>query len=782
MTTAVQAFFKRIFILFMVVLLLINASSNAFAVSDLIIEADNILTPPENSVSSGTGNYTYSAPNGGDFLIRNAVGVISITDNVPTILFDNYSVTFPTFDYYRIVDTSGNTRFYQADVLKNPTQTNNFAYIGLYVEDGPTYSIHVQYIISVDNAMYNITAPLTQEQFMCFSEVSTDLCLGTDEVSQRLKMSGRASSRGVLEGYDYSEAEYENNASNQSSATTYALNSISENVYDSYTNSDGIINSYSNDYFGEYYLDDNYTITDDPIVTIVPKSLCFTLGEHIYIGKEYGFFIRVFVDTINPNDYAADIMVFDIIHTTPNFTTNETGAAKIKPLFQYRYRAAEPDSFASDVDPSLSRVVIPHLHYDYAEYFLKNVGVKFTLDNPTALNPGDSGYDPLQDNGAFMIQTRVNVSGVGAKKKNNSFVADTVLFTLGFVPIVGPAISVGSYVYGLYNGFGNNNYFYTRAETIENNELNISTLKTNSTDQIAAYGNLIKSQSITLDSDNDSPRLIHVGGGYVEIKYVIARKSGSSYNKIRITTSISVSVVEDNTSLLLGQEIGDIVDYGRATGTYETGSYKRLDNISLNGGTSATIPSNNQTNIIRIIPRVSGSYTLTTYGSYGDPNFRITNATTGATSILADDDIDGANNRNATLTVNLVAGNIYYLEAFRYGTPYTYTLRMGYTLQTTLSLTVDTPYSFTTTSDSYRIIKFTPSSSGNYSISTSRITGDPQLFLFSSTGALLDSDDDSGGSLNSLIEQYLIGGVTYYIAAQGFSGNAATFSITVTKQ
>jgi hypothetical protein len=424
--------------------------------------------------------------------------------------------------------------------------------------------------------------------------------------------------------------------------------------------------------------------------------------------------------------------------------------------------------------------VFPHSHYDYAEYFLKDVGFRFTVDNPTALNPGDDGYVASEDDGAFMIQTRVNVSGVGLKKKNGSFIADTAMFVLGFVPKLGTALSVLSYVHDLNEGFGNGNYFDYWPVQERNNEYNINTYKTNSTDQIAEYGNLAKSQSIKLTSSKDNPRLIHVGGGYVEAKYVIARKSGSTYNEIRVVTSISFDVVEDNTWVIGDVNGGDLEHYGRGTGTYETGAYKRLNDISLNGGSTAIIPANSQINVIKIVPKVSGTYKLISLSNNGDPNFCITNATAGTDAVFATDDIDGANNRNAMLTLDLVAGNVYYLGAFRYGTPSAYIIRIGYNPTATESLTLDTPCYVSIPSNTYQMLEFTPDTSGYYTISTSRTSGDPQLFLFSDEGALLLSDDDSGGGLNAMIEHNLTAGTTYYVAIQEYNGNSATFSITIT--
>lgn len=779
MKAKLQRLFKRIFAFLLVMLISIDVPITVSANSNLLdvdTAASSSLAELENAALSGEGSYSYTAPDEGRFWVVSVSGTINITNGTPVIQFAEYTVAFPTFDYYKIVDPSGNVRFYQADVAKNPTQTSNFSYIAIYIEEGPRYSIHVHYSIEAENKLYNIVASLTDDQFLYFTQLSTELCLGTDIVSQRLKSSARVYTHGTFENCDNSELDYVNSESNNTVMPT-ALNPISENAYDEYTNSDGTIHSYVSDGFGDYRLDeDDWIITDDPIVDIIPKELCFILGEHIYVGKEYGFFIRVVVDSYKPADYAVDILIFDFSYTNPSFPTDNTGIVRVEPLFQFTYRASTGGWF--DMDPALSCVVFPHTQYDYAEYYLKDVGFKVTLDNPTILNPGDNGYDPYADDGAFIIQTRINASGVGLKKKDGNFSEDTALFTLGFVPYVGTGLSILSYVHDVYNGFGNGNYFYTAEETTINNEANIETEETNSTDQINAHGNLVKSKSVALLSNEEKPRLIHVGGGYVETRYVVARKSGSTYNKIRVTTSISVSVVEDNTSVFLGIQSGEVVNYGRGTGTYETSAYKRLDNITVNGSAYLTVPANSQTNVIKLTPRVSGSYKIYTSGYNGDPNFRITNASKGTSAVSATDDINGANDRNAVLTINLIGGDIYYLEAFRYGAPYSYTLRIGYNPTSTRVLSANTPYSVTTTSDSFQMLKFTPSISGNYKISTNKTSGDPQLFLFNATGLLLGSDDDSGGNRNALLECYLVGGTTYYIAVQGYNGNPAVFSVT----
>lgn len=182
-------------------------------------------------------------------------------------------------------------------------------------------------------------------------------------MSQRLKAAAKVYRNGAYEESD-----------NQQSFTKpkRALSTIRSGAYDSYTNADGIIHNYVSQYFDNNKISEDI-VTDDPIVRIIPKELCFILGEHFYIGKEYGFFIKVVQDRLIPTDYAADVLVFDIQHTVPSFPSNVTGATKIRPLFQYRYRASDKEKGGvwTGVDPNLTKIVVAHVEYDYAEYYIQ---------------------------------------------------------------------------------------------------------------------------------------------------------------------------------------------------------------------------------------------------------------------------------------------------------------------------------------------------------------------------------------------------------------------------
>lgn len=725
-------------------------------------------------------NYHYTKTKEPEFLIKDVDGSISIKENV-VISFEGTSIILPNFNYYRILDMNNETRFYQADTIVENETYGAFVYIGIFLPsievNEDHYVMYLQYGVEETLTLNNIKILLSELEFSYFASMAEPFVLGNDDLSERLKVSGKAYQNGAYE---------EKVAKEVPVMQPMAMNNIEPNSYDSYTNSNGIILDYVNTYFGKHELRDG-TYTDDSIVQIVPKDLCFIPGEHFYVGKEYGFFIKVMTDHMSQWDYAVDIFVFDIQNVIPFFPSNPTGSTRITPLFQYRYKAADKDRRGGDwtnFDSNLTRIVFRHLEYDYAEYFMNDIGFRHSLINPTLLNPGDEGYNANADDGAFIIQTRYNSGGVGLKRKGGSFSNDTIIFGLGFVPYVSAAVNIYSYVYNLYEGFGSKEaYFYKEEISISDNEVNIDTYETNNTDQITVRKALIKSMTSTQKADIDKPRLIHVGGGYAECKYVVARASNSTYNKIQVVTSISANILEDNTSrfwLFGWREEGEVVNYGRATGTYYASNYQRMNDVKVSGQDSFDIKAGPEHKILKFAPSISGLYRFETISTNGDPNFSITDATTKVET-PAIDDLDGANNRNARLDMQLTAGHIYYIDAFSYNSSYGYSLSVGYKPESSLSITRDSNNPCSVDKEAYKLYKFVPTTTGFYDIFTIKQSGDPYLFLFDSSGKKLKENDDGLGNLNSLITHYLYANTTYYIAIQGYKGlNAINSTLKIT--
>ena len=98
--------------------------TDAASLSPKIDETDSVELS-ENEISFGQGGYTYNAPDPGKFLIENTFGTISIANGMPVLRFDDHTVTLPFVDFYTIVDKNGNLRYYQADVLAKPIQSES---------------------------------------------------------------------------------------------------------------------------------------------------------------------------------------------------------------------------------------------------------------------------------------------------------------------------------------------------------------------------------------------------------------------------------------------------------------------------------------------------------------------------------------------------------------------------------------------------------------------------------------------------------------------------------
>lgn len=543
----------------------LNENSIAHAVRKRNIAYN--LESKDTSYAFNESNYNYGAPQKAKFINEPVEGKAFLKNDRIVIGFNGNELVVPNFDFYRILDDQNSIILYQADVAKDPSLNKEYAYVGVLLNQKGLHELRVHYGIVEKNTLYLINAILSDEIFNYIEKKAQDFRMGSDELSSRLRASSNAHFLGI------SKDSINNQDVDENKIAARALKIIKENEYDSYTNSDVYIDEYSKKTRLSFtYTSSGYT-TDDDIVKIIPKELFFIKGNHFYIGKEYGFFVKVTEQMAFGTSYLADVLVFDIENQVPSFPSSPTGTCRIIPKFNWRYQIREKTySDWLDYDPSLTQLVTIPNDYNYAELFLDDIGIKVSLENPDIPNYGEKGYISSQDDGAFIIQTRVNSKGVGLKKKNKSFLADTIYFAFGFVPYVSTILNVYQYVENLHYGFGESGYVAYREESLMDNEVNIDTYATNNTDQISRYGKLIKSKAVTIKSSSDSPRLIHVGG-YAEIKYVIARRSNSTYNRVRVISSISACALEDHTAHWwdFGWLFpGEVVNYGRATGTYVT--------------------------------------------------------------------------------------------------------------------------------------------------------------------------------------------------------------------
>lgn len=729
-------------------------SSNCVDTSSIDSEVES-LNPSE--------NYSYcELPI--EFDLKNTFGNIEITENHILLTFEGMIVEIPQFKYYRIKDKKGNTRYFQADTYLEGLQDSPFALIAIYLPsydyDANVYTMIIQYGDADLRILYNVKLSLKSFEVEYFESIAIDWILGTDEISTRLKASVRVQDKGK-------------GLTNRLNVDSHqSFNSIHPSFYDSYTDNDGIIHSYVDSHFGNYQV--NGFITDDPIVQIIPKNLFFIPGEHLYVGKEYGFF----VNTIHTNagDRYADVFVFDILHILPKFPNYTTGFSRVTPLFQYRYRTYDNTESAEGFDPSLTSIVYPHIHYDAAEYFINNIGFKHSLANPTLLNPGDTGYKAEEDDGAFIIQTRYNARGVGLKKKDGNFTKDILLFGFGFIPYVGSILSVGEFAVSLYDGFGNQGYFYSRDTWVEDNEANIETYQTNNTDQIRVHNNLIKSVSSRLVPDINNPRIIHVGGGYAESKYVVARRSNSNYDKMNVVTSISVNIVEDNTSRYWSfgwKEQGEIQEYGSATGTYETSNYEHAGDVTSDvtkfGYISKNIEAGFPHQIFRFVPTINSSYLIRGHGVQS-PDVIIHDAT-----------LNQSTDAFYRHTLDLLAGRVYYIEYIEteYFYECEYTVHIGYNPETANEIKINTEQTVSLRPNDCALFHFSPTSSGIFDIFTTNTLGDPYLILLDENGVHLTYDDDGNGNLDARISYKMKAGQKYYIIVLGYDGTSTEFKINV---
>ncbi len=287
---------------------------------------------------------------------------------------------------------------------------------------------------------------------------------------------------------------------------------VALNEYDKYTDYDTYISEYESKYKDKVHKCYGYgttmSVSDDPIVNIIPKSLFKSRGVYSYIGKEYGFFVKT-VEDYGDDNYS-DFLVFDI-QTVPPFpgrmTEMSPPSITVRPLFTGTIRYIT----------SWGNVVVYDDFYN-PRLALANIRVTGAINNITENNIGDSNYVATQDYGYAFSSYAFETVGIGPDRDKHSINlgwAKTVIGATNFLnyayPGVGTTVSVcGKALITLLELHLNHYYADTQTNFTYMDKLSDGTYKasgvvlgnSNTQTMINNYGNLIKGFNVELLNDD----------------------------------------------------------------------------------------------------------------------------------------------------------------------------------------------------------------------------------------------------------------------------------------
>ena len=529
--------------------------------------------------------------------------VIDFIDNFSKV--NLYSVG--DYDMYGILDEENQVRYYIVDVFENDDylqsdESSKVLKVMIYNKNELVFDkkqpmiLEITYYNNIDNNVFVIEQELSKSDFALLTRFANNHSLSDDEVSDRLRASMNAESSfrsAGLKTNNLNKVSLQSVQANSIGYTTYYANinrTVGTYVLDGYTSSDYAIDTYVPSFFNANINSDG-TYSDDYITYIIPKYLFFTVGVHSYVGKEYGFSIKV--TSSGNNLYIADAFVYDIDVTTPmqfEYSMHEASAT-VKPLFQFRYYARRKGTMSNtewnkSYNSNLTEVIYKHTNYDAPNYYLKDVQMKFTTLNHTDLNPGDVNYDVYNDYGDNVLSTKYTYNGEGKLTGRSNYILSNYL--VGFdthssykTRTNDPYLS-GNVV--MTNSYGS----LVITETANHNETNkiISHTTSNRRDNsIFYYDTLFRSVTLhkrtSAVSNNQDPLLIgtRTSNNFVKGTVTYETRSSRNYNENQIHVSICVDFASDDTyySLIFFPK-GQVSTLDTSEGSYYYANYNRKTN------------------------------------------------------------------------------------------------------------------------------------------------------------------------------------------------------------
>lgn len=696
------------------------------------------------------------------------------------------------YDMYGILDENNQVRYYIADIFENndyiqSKESSKVLKVMIYNKDllvfdpNKPITLEITYYNNVDNNVFIIEKELFRADFSLLTRFAITHHLGDDEISDRLRASMNAESSfrsSGLKRNDLNQIGLLGMQLNTIGYTTYYSNmnrTVGTYVHDSYTSSDYTIENYIESFFNAN-LSGSGIYTDDYITRMIPKYLFFTPGVHSYVGKEYGFSLKV---TSSGNDlYIADAFIYDIEVTIPTqyYESLHEASATVTPLFQFRYNAKKKGTM-SDTEwrktfsAGLTEVVYKHTNYDAPNYYLKDVQMKFTAVNHTNPNPGDADYNPYDDYGDNVYSTQYAYNGEGKLTGRDNYNLSS--YQVGFDThssydaetnnpyLSGNIVMTNSYGSLVLSEGGTNS---------PTNKVITHTALNNRATSLYYYDMILR--SVTLNrryvavANNQDPLLIGTRTSNNFIKGTVvyeSRSSSQSYVESQLHLSICVDFVSDDTyySLVFFPK-GQVNVLDTAEGSYYYGNYSRsAKHMNTMGGEhqyNFTISKADQSIYISFVPAETGYYVIETLGTM-DTVMELRDSYTG--QFLETND-DGGTNYNSKIIIYGIQNHPYTIRVKLYNKYLTGSF--GVRLNYHPTVTVDSPgYSMFYTNNPQTTIKIYIPEESLYEFTAVSNKFSTQIMLFTLEGEFIDFSPDHPyyPGTNGVIRAYIPAG--YYL-------------------
>ncbi len=403
---------------------------------------------------------------------------------------------------------------------------------------------------------------------------------------------------------------------------------------------------------------------DDPIVGMIPKEKFTTENSSLEIGDEWGYYIMTEKDAmdVDGDSYLRSyVTTFDISENrnSANGTIDLSVSVESQDMYvtligsscSARIPLAEHDFNSYDI-VNYTRTGSSPLVVRYGEnprFYLRDMSFAMSLYNENELNYGDSGYMASDDLGSYFVNLDYGYDGsvwqkdgVDAGSDVIEPIVDLVIdIVLGQVLKIEPLrtiLEIGGYIYDGIKIVNDVIEAETEYVVDENKEITCTAYSANRDDQIAHYGNVIRSAAITVNAQEDK-QLWYGTGDHAEARFQIGHSALNDeadwYTRILKEAAFSVVDKKDGSYVASGVDT--------STGYLRSPVYKEL---SL-GTEEQGYVLENGTDFFSYTPEYDGRYVLDITGGTG---YNETNASVSVTDESGD-------------IVSRQNGGIYELEA-----------------------------------------------------------------------------------------------------------------------